>query len=88
VGAASATVGEGIALLAIYSLGLGVPFLLAALFTDGLAKWMKAMRPAGRLLQVAAGGIMVVMGAAMITGRMTAFSFWLLQEFPIFAQIG
>jgi cytochrome c-type biogenesis protein len=88
VGATSATVGEGIALLAIYSLGLGVPFLLAALFTDGLAKWIKVMRPAGRLLQVTAGGIMVVMGAAMITGRMTAFSFWLLQEFPIFAQIG
>ena len=88
VGAASATVGEGIALLAIYSLGLGVPFLLAALFTDGLAKWIKVMRPAGRVLQVASGGIMVVMGVAMITGRMTAFSFWLLQEFPIFAQIG
>src|SRR3546814_12645122 len=37
VGAASATVAGGVALLALYSLGPGVPFPLAALFTDGLA---------------------------------------------------
>jgi cytochrome c-type biogenesis protein len=88
VGAASATVGQGIALLAIYSLGLGIPFLLAALFTDGLARRLKAMRRAGRMLQLAAGGIMVVMGLAMITGQLSAFSFWLLENFPIFARIG
>ena len=34
VGAASATVGQGIALLAIYSLGLGIPFLLAAIMVS------------------------------------------------------
>jgi cytochrome c-type biogenesis protein len=88
VGAASATVADGVALLAIYSLGLGIPFLLAALFTDSLARRLKAMRQAGRLLQPAAGGIMVVMGLAMITGQMSIFSFWLLQQFPIFTRIG
>lgn len=88
VGAASATVGQGTALLAIYSLGLGVPFLLAALFTDGLSKRLKAMRRAGRMLQVVAGGVMVVMGIAMVTGQMSAFSFWLLERFPILTQIG
>ena len=36
IGAATSTVAEGAALLAIYSLGLGVPFLLTALFTDHL----------------------------------------------------
>lgn len=75
VGAASATVSQGIALLAIYSLGLGVPFLLAALFTAGLTRRLKAMRRAGRLLQFAAGAVMVVMGGAMITGQMSSFSF-------------
>ncbi|RWK65782.1 cytochrome c biogenesis protein CcdA [Mesorhizobium sp.] len=88
VGAASATVGQGIALLAIYSLGLGIPFLLAALFTDGLARRLKAMRRAGRMLQFAAGGIMVAMGLAMITGQLSVFSFWLLENFPIFTRIG
>lgn len=88
VGAASATVADGVALLSIYSLGLGVPFLLAALFTDSLARRLKAMRQVGRLLQPAAGGIMVLMGLAMITGQMSTFSFWLLQQFPIFTRIG
>lgn len=88
VGAASATVADGVASLAIYSLGLGVPFLLAALFTDGLARRLKAMRRVGRLLQPAAGAIVVAMALAMITGQMSTFSFWLLEQFPIFTRIG
>ena len=88
VGASSATVTDGVTLLAIYSLGLGVPFLLAALFTDGLTRRLKAMRWTGWMLQYVAGGIMVVMGVAMITGHMSTFSFWLLDQFPIFTQIG
>ncbi|MFK0692281.1 cytochrome c biogenesis CcdA family protein [Mesorhizobium sp. IMUNJ 23033] len=88
VGAASATVAEGAALLAIYSLGLGVPFLLATLFADGLARWLKTMRRTGWLMQFAAGAIMIGMGFAMITGQMSTFSFWLLEQFPIFTRIG
>jgi cytochrome c-type biogenesis protein len=88
VGASTATVADSVALLAIYSLGLGVPFLLAALFTDGLTRRLKAMRRTGWMLQYVAGGIMVVMGVAMITGQMSTFSFWLLDQFPIFTQIG
>lgn len=88
VGAATATVADGIALLAIYSLGLGVPFLLAALFTDSLTQRLKSLRKAGRLLQPAAGAIMVAMGLAMITGQMSTFSYWLLEQFPTFTKIG
>lgn len=88
IGAASATVANGVALLAIYSLGLGVPFLLAALFTESLARRLKTMRQAGRVLQPAAGAVMVAMGLAMITGQMSTFSFWLLAQFPVFTRIG
>ncbi|MCZ8548190.1 cytochrome c biogenesis protein CcdA [Mesorhizobium qingshengii] len=88
VGAASATVADGVALLAIYSLGLGLPFLLTALLTDSLTQRLSVMRRAGRLLQPAAGVVMVGMGIAMITGQMSTFSFWLLQQFPIFTRIG
>jgi cytochrome c-type biogenesis protein len=86
--AASATVANGVALLGVYSLGLGVPFLLAAAFTDGLVMRLRSIGRAGRVLQLAAGGVMVVMGAAMITGRLSAFSFWLLETFPLLAIIG
>jgi len=88
VGAASATVAGGVALLAIYSLGLGVPFLLAALFTDGLAARLKTFGRLGRVLQIAAGLILVLMGIAMMTGQLSAFSYWLLNAFPVLAEIG
>ncbi|WP_119390695.1 cytochrome c biogenesis CcdA family protein [Taklimakanibacter lacteus] len=88
VGAASATVASGVTLLAIYSLGLGVPFLLAALFTNVLTARLKAIGRIGRLLQMAAGGIMILMGLAMITGRLSAFAYWLLDVFPVLATIG
>ncbi|MCK5932204.1 MULTISPECIES: cytochrome c biogenesis CcdA family protein [Aurantimonadaceae] len=88
VSALSATASDGIALLSIYSIGLGLPFLASALFTEGLAKRLKPMRRVGRLLQIGAGGIMIAMGFAMITGKMSMLAFWLLQRFPIFGSIG
>src|SRR5258708_14503542 len=68
VSAASLTVAGGVSLLGIYSLGLGVPFVLAALFTDGLVAWLKTIGRLGRVLQTLAGGLLVLMGIAMITG--------------------
>jgi cytochrome c-type biogenesis protein len=88
VSAASATVSGGVALLATYSLGLGVPFLLAALFTDGLMARLKAMGRIGWLLQLAAGVVLVVMGLAMITGQLSAFAYWFLETFPVLGRIG
>jgi cytochrome c-type biogenesis protein len=88
VSAATTTVAGGVALLAIYSLGLGVPFLIAALFTDALAQRLKAVGRVGRLLQIVAGGAMVLMGVAMITGQMSVMAYWLLDMFPALAKIG
>ena len=86
--AATATVGEGIALLAIYSTGLGVPFLLAAAFTDRLTRRLRAIGRIGRWLHQIAGLLMVAMGIAMITGQLSALSYWLLDTFPILGTVG
>jgi cytochrome c-type biogenesis protein len=88
VSALSSTVSSGIALLTIYSIGLGVPFLLSAVFTESLAKRLPGMRRTGRLLQILAGVIMIIMGIAMMTGYMSVFAFWLLKQFPILTRIG
>lgn len=88
VSAASATVAQGVALLAVYSLGLGLPFLVAAGFTGAFLGRMRVMRRFGRHLQVLAGLVMVAMGVAMITGYLSAFSFWLLETFPGLGTIG
>ena len=86
--AANATVASGTALLAVCSLGLGLPFILAALFMRGFMTRMLSMRRTGRVLKIVAGGVMVVMGIAMITGHLSSFAIWLLQTFPALGRIG
>ena len=88
VSALSSTASVGITLLSVSSVGLGVPFLLSAAFADKIMQRLKTMRRLGRVLQAGAGGVMVAMGIAMITGSMSAFSFWLLETVPVLARIG
>jgi cytochrome c-type biogenesis protein len=86
--ASTADVAKGSLLLAVYSLGLGLPFLLAALFTGTLLARLKALGRAGRNLQRAAGGLLVAMGLLMVTGQLEVVAYWLLETFPGLASIG
>lgn len=86
--AAQARVSDGVALLAVYSLGLGVPFVLAALFTEGVVARIKAIGRAGRALRLATGAIMILMGLAMLTGQLSVLSYWLLDAIPALGSIG
>ena len=86
--AASATLREGVLLLGLYSAGLGVPFLIVAAFTDRLAGRLRRLGRAGRRLHQGAGVVMILMGAAMVTGELSTLSYWLLQTFPVFSRIG
>jgi cytochrome c-type biogenesis protein len=88
LGAAAATVSTGMALLGAYSLGLGIPFLVTALFTATLLSRLKSLRRFSRYVQIGAGAAMILMGVAMITGWLSTFAFWLLKTFPVFATIG
>lgn len=86
--AVSATVMQGIVLLAAYSLGLAIPFLGAAMFTDRLVGRLKTLGRIGRRLEIGAGAVVVAMGVAIVTGGLTTFSYWLLETFPVLAKIG
>jgi len=88
VSATMATQSSGIALLAVYSLGLGLPFLLAAVFTTHFTNRLTTMRRLGRPLHIIAGVVMVLLGIAMITGYLTTFAYWILDTFPILGRIG
>ena len=88
LGASTADVTKGALLLAIYSLGLGLPFLLAALFTGALLARLRALGRAGRNLQRAAGGLLVAMGLLMVTGQLERLAYWLLETFPVLGRIG
>jgi cytochrome c-type biogenesis protein len=86
--AGAASMSKGVTLLAVYAAGLGLPFLLSALFTEALVGRIRAIGRLGRSLQMLAGGVMVAMGVAMVTGELTSFSYWLLATFPVLARIG
>ena len=85
---ATSTSASGVGLLSAYALGLGVPFLLAAFFIDRAARFTNRLRRFGAVLQTVGGLVMVAIGVAMMTGRMTVLAFWLLQTFPVFGRIG
>lgn len=88
ISANTADISDGVWLLAIYSAGLGVPFLLVALFTDAITARLKLIGRAGRMFYKVAGGVMVLMGVAIMTGQLSAFAYWLLGTFPILGTIG
>lgn len=86
--ASEANVARGTLLLAIYAIGLGVPFLLVAAFLprlSGLMGWMK--RHMERIERVM-GLLLWTIGLLMLTGGFSAFSFWLLETFPALAVLG
>lgn len=85
---AATTSASGVLLLGAYALGLGVPFLATALFLDRAARLLQRARRLGQALQVLGGLVLVALGAAMISGKLNAFGFWLLRTFPFFQRIG
>jgi cytochrome c-type biogenesis protein len=88
VSAVQTSASTGVGLLATYAAGLGVPFLLTALFTRELAGRLRALRRLGTALQIVAGLLLIVMGVAMMTGQLSRFGFWLLETFPVLQRIG
>lgn len=70
------TLGRGMALLAVYSAGLGLPFLLAAAAVDGFLDWMRRFRKYFHGVEVAAGLLLIVIGGVMLLGRMAQVSGW------------
>ena len=88
VGAMSSTVSAGIILLSAYAIGLGIPFLLAAAFTESLMHRLKSFRRIGRVLKIFAGAVMIVLGLAMADGYMQVMSYWMLEHVTIFTRLG
>lgn len=82
------TVFQGALLLASYALGIGVPFLLAALFAAPFMRFMVHFRKHMALVEKAMGLLLVVTGIAFLTGQMANLSFWLLETFPILSSVG
>ncbi|MBP0480967.1 cytochrome c biogenesis CcdA family protein [Sagittula salina] len=86
--ATESSVARGTALLGVYAAGLGIPFLLAALFLSRAMGLMNRMKRHMRMIERVMGALLIVVGLALVTGAFSAFSFWLLDTFPGLATLG
>ena len=84
VAASEATVAKGAGLLAVYSLGLGLPFVFAALAVGPFTAVMMRFRAHLGNVERAMGGLLVLTGVAFLTGFMGQVSAWLVEYVPEF----
>ena len=82
------TVGQGALLLATYSAGLGIPFILAAFAVKPFLSWLSKFKKNLEMVEKVMGGLLVLTGVLFITGGMQTMAFWMLEAFPWLATVG
>ena len=88
IAATEATVAKGAGLLAVYSLGLGVPFIIAAFAIEPFAAFLARFRAHLGHMEKVMGGLLVLTGIAFLAGFFTQFNNWRLETFPMLSQLG
>ena len=84
------TVFEGITLLAVYSAGLAVPFLLAGWSIDYFFRAFERIKKHFRALEIGSGLMLVAVGLLLVTNQLAWFNgqFAFLAEFVLWAEVG
>ena len=78
------TVAKGVRLLAVYSLGLGVPFLATALMIDRFFSAMGRIRRYYYAIEIVSGALLVVIGLLIFTNKFTVIAKWLTPYLPVY----
>lgn len=78
------SVGEGITLLAVYSLGLGIPFLLTSLAINRFFGAAKRIRKYYHAIELTSGALLVLIGVLIFTGQLTLIVRFLQPYLPVF----
>ncbi|WP_082528247.1 MULTISPECIES: cytochrome c biogenesis protein CcdA [unclassified Devosia] len=79
---------DGAALLGLYSLGLGVPFLLAGIAIGPFLTFFSGFKKHLGMVEKVMGALLVVTGLLFLTGQFTRISYWFLETFPVLQQFG
>lgn len=88
VAASEATVTKGAGLLAVYSAGLGIPFLIAAFMVERFSSVLARMKKHLATVERVMGALMILVGIGFLTGAVTSASIWLLETFPALQNFG
>ena len=86
--ASEGSVARGTTLLGVYALGLGVPFLLVALFLSRLSATLTWLKRHMQIIERLMGLLLWTIGLMMLTGGFADFSFLILDTFPSLANLG
>ncbi|HEY8596324.1 MAG TPA: cytochrome c biogenesis protein CcdA [Devosiaceae bacterium] len=79
---------QGALLLAVYSAGLGVPFLIAGLLIGPFLSFFHSFKKHLGVVEKVMGALLVLTGLLFITGNFTRLSYWFLETFPGLATLG
>jgi cytochrome c-type biogenesis protein len=85
---AADSAGEGARLLFVYSLGIGLPFLVAAGFAGAFIRWSARFRTRLDWIEKAMGTFLILAGVLIFTGQTPTIAFWLIEVFPALGKIG
>lgn len=88
VAGAEGTVTRGAGLLAVYSAGLGIPFLLAAFALSPFLAFMNRFKRHLGKVEKVMGVLLILTGILFLTGSISQFGFYLLEAFPALATLG
>jgi cytochrome c-type biogenesis protein len=66
----SSTAWQGAYLLAVYSLGLGIPFLVIGLAFSTFSTWLNKVKPYSRYIYIISGLVLIVAGILILTGNL------------------
>lgn len=82
------TMWQGAGMLLVYSLGIGLPFLAAALFAKPFLLLMARAKRHMITVERVMGGLLVITGAMFMTGQMANVAYWMLEMFPVLGEVG
>lgn len=88
IAASEQDMAKGAGLLAVYSAGLGIPFLLAAAGIGTFMGFMAGFRKHLAKVEKVAGALLILSGIMFITGGVQAVSYWLIERFPVLLTLG
>ncbi len=88
VAGAEGSAGQGALMLGAYALGIGIPFMLASLFSNQFMRLMGRLRSRMEIVEKVIGSALVITGVLFLTGSMQVIAGWLLETFPKIGTIG
>lgn len=82
------SVQRGVIMMVFYAGGLGIPFILAAMFMGRFIGVMNRFKKHMGTVEKIMGVMLVVVGVMLVTGLFTELSFWMLETFPVLGAVG